>query len=63
MVEIEGKFGNKVDCSLHRGDGGAFEVAIDGEQVFSKLATGRFPARGEIVGLVAARLKKPKGGE
>lgn len=49
MVELEGKFGNKLHCTLHRGDGGAFEVFVDGEQVFSKLATGRFPARGEIV--------------
>lgn len=58
MVEIEGKFGNKVDCALHRGDGGAFEVLIDGTLVFSKLATGRFPARGEIVALIArARAK------
>lgn len=49
MVELEGKFGNKLHCALHRGDGGAFEVFVDGERVFSKLATGRFPARGEIV--------------
>lgn len=60
MVELEGKFGNKLHCTLHRGDGGAFEVFVDGEQVFSKLATGRFPARGEIVGAVQARLGKKK---
>lgn len=53
MVEIEGKFGNKIHCALHRGDRGAFEVRVDGALVFSKLATGRFPARGEIVALVA----------
>lgn len=52
MVELEGKFGNKLHCALHRGAGGAFEVLVDGELVFSKLATGRFPARGEIVAAV-----------
>ena len=31
MVELEGKFGNKLHCTLHRGDGGAFEVFVDGE--------------------------------
>ncbi len=60
MVEIEGRFGNKVDCTLHRGDGGAFEILVDGELVFSKLATGRFPAKGEIVGLLAPRFKRGK---
>ena len=58
MVELEGRFGNKLHCTLHRGDGGAFEVFVDEEQVFSKLATGRFPARGEIVGAVEKRFKK-----
>jgi selT/selW/selH-like putative selenoprotein len=32
--------------------GGAFEVSIDGEQVFSKLASGRFPAYQEICELL-----------
>ena len=60
MVELEGKFGNKLHCTLHRGDGGAFEVFVDGEQVFSKHSTGRFPARGEVAGAVAQRLRRPK---
>jgi selT/selW/selH-like putative selenoprotein len=29
-------------------DGGRFEVSVDGKQVFSKLATGRFPEFAEI---------------
>lgn len=58
MVEIETTFGKRVACTLHRGDGGAFEILIDGEPVFSKLATGRFPARGEIVGIVEHRLQR-----
>jgi selT/selW/selH-like putative selenoprotein len=56
VVELEGKFGNKLDCTLVRSRGGAFEVYIDGERVFSKLATGRYPARGEIAREVARRL-------
>ena len=33
-------------------DGGRFEVRIDGELVFSKLAAGRFPEEAEIVGML-----------
>lgn len=58
MVELEGKFGNKLNSTLHAGDRGVFEVLVDGELVFSKLATGRFPAKGEVAGLVKARLAK-----
>jgi selT/selW/selH-like putative selenoprotein len=58
VVELEGKFGNKLHSTLHAGDRGVFEVLVDGELVFSKLATGRFPARGEVVALVKARLGK-----
>ena len=58
MVELEGKFGNKLHSTLHAGDRGVFEVLVDGELVFSKLATGRFPAKGEVAALVKARLKK-----
>lgn len=32
--------------------GGAFEVAVDGQKVFSKLALGRFPAYREVPGLI-----------
>lgn len=33
--------------------GGAFEVSVDGQRVFSKLEEGRFPAYREIPGLLA----------
>jgi len=56
VVELETTFGNKLNCTLHRGDGGAFEVQIDGELIFSKMATGRFPAKGEIVKVVKGKL-------
>ncbi|KAA0547813.1 SelT/SelW/SelH family protein [Bacillus sp. BGMRC 2118] len=29
--------------------GGAFEVTVDGEKVFSKLEVGRFPTEDEII--------------
>lgn len=58
MVELEGRFGNKLRCALHAGDRGAFEVFVDGALIFSKLATGRLPKRGEIAGVVAAKLKR-----
>lgn len=36
-------------------DGGRFEVTLDGELIYSKLATGRHPAEAEILDLVRAR--------
>jgi selT/selW/selH-like putative selenoprotein len=35
-----------------RSTGGAFEVAVDGRTIFSKLALGRFPAYREVPSLV-----------
>jgi hypothetical protein len=35
-----------------RGRGGIFDVVVDGNKVFSKHDTGRFPAPGEILGLL-----------
>lgn len=35
--------------------GGRFEVAVDGELVFSKKALGRHARAGEILGLLRAR--------
>ena len=36
--------------------GGAFEVTLDGETVFSKLALGRHARDGEVVGLIEEAL-------
>ena len=38
--------------SLVPSDGGAFEVKINGELVYSKLQSGRHPAPGEVLKLV-----------
>jgi selenoprotein W-related protein len=35
-------------CVIIPSDGGRFEVSVDGELVFSKLAEGRFPEEAEI---------------
>jgi selT/selW/selH-like putative selenoprotein len=37
-----------VDAELIKSDGGVFEVVKDGELIFSKKATGRFPKDDEI---------------
>jgi selT/selW/selH-like putative selenoprotein len=45
-AELEQRFGAQVD--LVKGERGAFEVTVDGDLVFSKLAQGRFPEEEEI---------------
>ncbi len=40
---------------------GKFEVTIDGELVFSKLETGRFPSNEEIKEAIKARLPQQEG--
>lgn len=34
---------------LNPSSGGVFEVTVNGEQIYSKLATGKFPDRQEII--------------
>jgi len=43
-----------IEAELIRGGGGVFDVTVDGERVFSKRETGRFPEPGEVV----ARLRR-----
>ena len=42
--------------TLIPGDGGAFEVAVDGDLVFSKKAQGRYPEVKELQEAIADRL-------
>jgi selT/selW/selH-like putative selenoprotein len=44
------------EIALHAGTGGAFEVSIDGEQIYSKLETKRYPELSEIVTPLQARV-------
>jgi selT/selW/selH-like putative selenoprotein len=41
---------------LVSGSKGRFEIILDGELVFSKKATGRFPKPGEVAGLFEKKL-------
>lgn len=39
-------------------DGGRFELFVDGEQIYSKLETGRFPENRNVVKELEARLQR-----
>lgn len=36
--------------------GGCFEITVDGEEIYSKLATGEFPLESDILAAVRARV-------
>ena len=49
MAELTEKYGSDtVQAELEAGSGGVFEVRLDGEVIYSKKATGRFPGYAEI---------------
>lgn len=56
MAELRARFGEQVTCTLIKGDRGVFEVTADGRTIYSKIATGRFPALGEVADEVQALL-------
>lgn len=57
MAELEGAFGkNKVSVELIKGGGGVFEVVVDGDSLYSKKETGRFPQYREVVGLIEQKI-------
>lgn len=45
-----------IEVSMVKSSGGVFEVTLDGELLFSKQATGRHAAPGEVVELVRKRV-------
>lgn len=53
MAELEAAFA--VTPTLHKGGGGVFDVVVEGEMIFSKHDSGRFPDPGEIVSLLEKR--------
>ncbi|MFY0538700.1 Rdx family protein [Nannocystis pusilla] len=61
MADLQARFGDKLECKVHRGDRGVFDVVVDDQKIFSKDLLNRFPKRGEIGDLIAARLggKRP----
>ena len=46
--ELSNQFGNNI-VKLKPGDRGAFEVFVNGQLIFSKLQTDRFPEHEEII--------------
>ena len=46
------------DIELIESDGGAFEIKIDGELIYSKLETGRHADPPEILGLFKAHIEE-----
>jgi len=42
--------------SLVPSSGGAFEISVDDDAVYSKLATGQFPSEGAVLADIAAKL-------
>ena len=55
--EILGAMKNDVEqATLIPSSGGVFTVRVDGNPVYSKQETGRFPNPGEVLNLVKARV-------
>jgi len=55
---LESRFGATPE--LVRGNGGVFEVTVDGDLIFSKRATGRFPEEGEVAARFEAQRSNPQ---
>jgi len=49
-AELKQAFG--VQAKLVEGSGGVFDVTVDGQLVYSKHDTGRFPDDGEVVEII-----------
>lgn len=59
-TELVNRFPEQIDeIVLHRGAGGAFEVSVDGQPIYSKLETKRYPELTEIVQPIQERLPSP----
>ena len=58
-AEIIGEFESQPE--MFKGKGGVFIVTLDGDVIFDKKATGRFPDEGEITELVKAKRGAVKG--
>lgn len=55
--EIMDTFGQKFgSLTLVPSDGGRFEVSLDGQLIFSKMATGRFPENKEVLDQIKAKM-------
>jgi selenoprotein W-related protein len=51
------RFKNKIaEVALVPSSGGAFEVSVGEERIFSKLQTGRFPDERQVIGEIEGKL-------
>jgi len=48
----------QIPARIRMGSPGSLDVFADGEQIYSKKQSGRFPSAGEIVGLLRSREAK-----
>lgn len=55
---VSSKFGKDIEIDLIPSSGGVFEVSLDGELLFSKKETGRFPDQKEIDDMVESIASK-----
>lgn len=53
MAAIKKEF--DIEPALIKSGGGAFEVKVDGDLIYSKLSTGRFPDDDEIISAIKTR--------
>jgi selenoprotein W-related protein len=51
---LEQAFSQKLEVTLIPGSNGIFDVTLDGNLLFSKRESGRFPESNEIIGLMRA---------
>jgi selenoprotein W-related protein len=57
-AKLLGKFKQKIkDFKLIPGGGGCFELSLNGDLIYSKLKTGKFPDEQWALDAVGARLK------
>jgi predicted Rdx family selenoprotein len=50
---VKEQFG--VEPTLIEGSGGIFDVVVDGERIYCRQETGRFPTNDEIIGALRER--------
>jgi selenoprotein W-related protein len=57
MASLLNEYEDRIDAiTLIPSDGGAFEIAVDGSLIYSKLETGRHPEEGEVARLIRGHL-------
>ena len=60
-ASLHKRFGEKAE--IKAGSTGQFDVVVDGQVIFSKAKSGRFPVEGEVENLFAALKPDTKAGD